>query len=76
MVYWWGLIVVFLYIALDEFVSIHEEMSTWFTYDGVLYFGWVIPASERQEERGSSLEGFRGVWTPVAVSRRGFVCTR
>ncbi len=37
---------VFLYISLDEFISIHEEMSNWFDYDGVLYCGWVIPASE------------------------------
>lgn len=43
--HWWGLSVVFAYISLDEFVSLHEIMNSWFDFDGVLYFGWVIPAS-------------------------------
>jgi hypothetical protein len=43
--HWWGLSAVFTYISIDEFVSIHEAMNSWFDYDGVLYFGWVIPAA-------------------------------
>jgi hypothetical protein len=42
--HWWGLAVAFFYISLDEVVQIHEEMSDWFDYGGVLYFSWVIPA--------------------------------
>lgn len=43
--HWWGLSVIFAYISLDEFVSLHEIMNSWFDFDGVLYFGWVVPAS-------------------------------
>jgi hypothetical protein len=43
--HWWGLSIVFAYISIDEFVSLHEAMNSWFDFDGVLYFGWVIPAS-------------------------------
>jgi hypothetical protein len=43
--HWWGLSAVFAYVSLDEFVSLHESMNSWFDFDGVLYFGWVIPAS-------------------------------
>ncbi len=42
--HWWGLAAVFFYISLDEFVQIHEAMNTWFDWQGVLYFGWVVPA--------------------------------
>ena len=43
--HWWGLSVVFTYISIDEFVSIHESMNSWFDFDGVLYFSWVVPAA-------------------------------
>lgn len=43
--HWRGLAAAFAWISLDEFVGIHEEMSNWFDYGGVLYFSWVIPAS-------------------------------
>jgi len=43
--HWWGLSAVFAYISLDEFVSLHATMNSWFDFDGVLYFDWVIPAS-------------------------------
>ena len=33
-----------MYISLDEFVQLHEEMNDWFDLGGILYFGWVIPA--------------------------------
>ena len=43
--HWWGLAAALLYISLDETVQLHEQMNHWFSTGGVLYFGWVIPAS-------------------------------
>jgi hypothetical protein len=43
--HWWFLAAAFAYISLDETVTIHEWASTWFDFDGFLYYGWVIPAS-------------------------------
>ena len=43
--HWWGLSIIFAYISIDEFVTIHEEMNAWFDLSGALYFGWVIPAA-------------------------------
>ena len=43
--HWWGLSIIFAYISIDEFVTLHEEMNAWFNLSGALYFGWVIPAS-------------------------------
>lgn len=42
--HWSGLGLVFFYISLDESVQLHEVMSTWWPYGGVLYFSWVLPA--------------------------------
>ncbi len=42
---WWVLAAAFLYISMDETVSLHESASTWFDFGGFLYYGWVIPAS-------------------------------
>jgi hypothetical protein len=42
--HWTALAVIFLYIAIDEAVSIHELLNQLFDLPGVLYFGWVIPA--------------------------------
>jgi hypothetical protein len=43
--HWWGACVAMVYISLDEVVEIHEAASKWFSFGGVLYFGWVIPAA-------------------------------
>jgi hypothetical protein len=43
--HWWGLSIIFAYISIDEFVTIHEKMNSWFNLSGALYFGWVIPAA-------------------------------
>lgn len=43
--HWRLLCVIFLYVSLDEFVSIHEWASAWFDLGGLLYFSWVIPAA-------------------------------
>jgi hypothetical protein len=43
--YWWILSAGFLYIALDEVLSFHEELSKLMAFGGVLHFSWVIPAA-------------------------------
>lgn len=43
--HWRGLALGFLYISIDEAVSLHELLSGLFDTEGVLRFGWVIPAS-------------------------------
>ena len=43
--HWWVLSLIFFYISLDEFASLHENANHWFHLHGVLYFGWVIPAA-------------------------------
>ena len=43
--HWSVLAITFLYLSVDELVSIHEVASSWFNTGGVLYFGWVIPAA-------------------------------
>jgi hypothetical protein len=42
--HWWFLAAAFFYISLDETSTLHEHASSWFDFDGVLHFGWVIPA--------------------------------
>lgn len=42
--HWWVLALGFLYISLDETVSLHEAAG-WLRLGGVLYFSWVIPAA-------------------------------
>jgi hypothetical protein len=42
--HWRGLALGFLYISIDEAVSLHELLSALFDTEGVLRFGWVIPA--------------------------------
>jgi len=43
--HWWLLAGLFALMSLDEIAQKHEEISNFFDYDGVLYFGWVIPAA-------------------------------
>lgn len=43
--HWRLLAVLFAYISLDETATLHEDLSAYFDFSGVLYFGWVIPAS-------------------------------
>ena len=43
--HWRGLSIIFAYISIDEFVSLHEEMNSWLELDGIFYFSWVIPAA-------------------------------
>jgi hypothetical protein len=43
--YWRALALGFLYISIDEAVGLHELLSLLFDTEGVLHFGWVIPAA-------------------------------
>lgn len=44
---WYVLSAVFIFLSVDEFVSIHEPLSTWlrlrFRLSGFLYYAWIIP---------------------------------
>lgn len=42
---WWVLSAGFLYIAVDEVLSFHEEAGKLMALDGVLHFSWVVPAA-------------------------------
>jgi len=44
--YWTGLVVIFLYLSLDEAAQIHElvgRLATFIQATGVLYYRWVLP---------------------------------
>jgi hypothetical protein len=43
--HWWGLAAIFLYISMDETAQVHENAGHWFDFNGLLFYGWVIPAS-------------------------------
>lgn len=43
--HWWGLAAMFLYISMDETAQVHENTGRWFDFNGLLFYGWVIPAS-------------------------------
>ena len=42
---WRMLAVGFVYISIDEAVGLHELLGELFDTEGVLHFGWVIPAA-------------------------------
>lgn len=45
--YWYGLSAIFIFLALDEMIQIHEQlrypMEALFNTSGLLYFAWFIP---------------------------------
>ena len=43
--HWWILAAGFLYMSMDETAQVHENAGKWFDFSGVLFYGWVIPAS-------------------------------
>ena len=43
--HWRALALGFVYISIDEAVSLHELLGAFFDTGGVLHFGWVIPAT-------------------------------
>ena len=69
--HWRVLAAAFLYISLDETVTLHEELNSFFDFGGVLYFGWVIPASVVVLIMGLAYLPF--LWQLPARTRRRFV---
>lgn len=46
--HWWGLAAIFLFLSVDESVSIHERFNDLrdnLSVGGALYFAWVVPAA-------------------------------
>lgn len=43
--HWRALAIGFVYISIDEAVSLHELLGELFDTEGLLHFGWVIPAA-------------------------------
>ena len=56
--HWRALALGFLYISIDEAVGLHELLSALFETEGVLRFGWVIPAAAVVLVVGLSFVGF------------------
>ena len=42
---WWVLSAGFLYIAVDEVLQFHEELSKLYKLEGALFFSWIVPAA-------------------------------
>jgi hypothetical protein len=42
---WWVLSAGFLYIAVDEVLEFHEQLSKLIKLEGALYFSWIVPAA-------------------------------
>ncbi len=56
--HWRALALGFVYISVDESVNLHELLGTLFDTEGVLYFGWVIPAGVVVLAVGLAFVGF------------------
>jgi hypothetical protein len=56
--HWRALGLGFVYISIDEAVSLHELLGQFFDTEGVLYFGWVIPAAAVVLTVGIAFIGF------------------
>lgn len=56
--YWRLLAAGFVYISIDELVGLHELLSALFDTEGVLRFGWVIPAGILVVVLGLTFVGF------------------
>lgn len=55
---WWALALGFVYISIDEAISLHELLGLLFDTGGVLHFGWVIPAAAIVVVVGLAFVGF------------------
>ena len=42
--HWWGMMIAFGWVSLDEAAEIHEHLGGLFGTHGLFYFDWVIPA--------------------------------
>jgi len=56
--HWWALALGFVYISVDESVNLHEMLGPLFDTEGVLHFGWVIPAAAVVLGVGLAFVGF------------------
>ena len=56
--HWRALALGFVYISIDEAVSLHELLGALFDTEGVLHFGWVIPAAAVVLVVGAGFVGF------------------
>lgn len=56
--HWRALALGFVYISIDESVNLHELLGTLFDTEGVLHFGWVIPAAAVVLAVGLAFIGF------------------
>ncbi|MCY1032278.1 hypothetical protein OV207_12480 [Corallococcus sp. BB11-1] len=43
--HWWALMGAFAYLSMDESVGLHEHLGGLFSWGGVLFFTWVVPAA-------------------------------
>jgi hypothetical protein len=59
----------FLAISIDEAISLHELLSTLFDTEGVLHFGWVIPAGALVVVLGLLFVGFLRRLEPPTARR-------
>lgn len=59
----------FVAIAIDEAVGFHETLSRHFDTTGVLYFGWVIPATALVIALGLAFVGFLRRLSPETARR-------
>ncbi len=72
----WGLMAaIFLYLSLDEAVSIHEQMTVPLRdaigAQGILFFAWVIPATLMLMILFATV--YKSVWRLSAATRRSFI---
>lgn len=56
--HWRALALGFAYISIDEAVSLHELLGELFDTEGVLHFGWVLPAAAIVLTVGIAFLGF------------------
>jgi hypothetical protein len=66
---WRGLALGFAYISIDEAVGLHELLGALFTTQGVLHFGWVIPAGGVVVAVGLAYAGFLRRLDPPTARR-------
>jgi len=66
--HWWVLAAGFLYIAFDEMLEFHEQLSKLMALDGVLHFSWIVPAAILVLALGAAYIPFlRALPRPIAL---------
>ncbi len=67
--HWRALALGFVYISIDEAVGLHELLGELFDTEGVLHFGWVIPAAAIVLTVGVTFLGFLRRLDPTTARR-------